>query len=493
MKTKLTVKRIRPLKLASNFLEHLALKATLLIPIVVFSSGLQAQLDVTFEFESMFGKKAGYERENFVPNSIPPEGFISPTGVQFQNESQIVVVDRGNQKLQSCDDQGNCYWIGGDGGGGGQFSARNMPGTFNLPHGVSVSMDGMLIVADDDNHLLQVCTPSGACKARGDISNRNAGCSSSLGKWCSPQDTAVDSLGRIYGLDTGNHRIQILRADDLFVLDLLMRQGAALGEINNARGLAIDKDDLIIIADTGNNRIQICDLDENCTAFGSMGSAVGQFNAPVGVDVDALGRIWIADTMNHRIQACDYDGNCVAFGEFGTAGGQFNEPHDVAVHSSGRVAVADTRNDRIQLFNTEVSFKMNIGLNDAWYDPETSGQGFYIIMWPNKELVSLAWFTFDTEPPPMDAQANLGYAGHRWLTALGEINGHQSDMTIEMASGGIFDQATAIDLVTDGTIKLSFTSCKKGVIEYDIPSINQQGSIPIERIVNDNVTACEGL
>ena len=51
----------------------------------------------------------------------------------------------------------------------------------------------------------------------------------------------------------------------------------------------------------------------------------------------------------------------------------------------------------------------------------------------------------------------------------------------------------AIDLVTDGTIKLSFTSCKKGVIEYDIPSINQQGSIPIERIVNDNVTACEGL
>jgi sugar lactone lactonase YvrE len=399
------------------------------------------------------------------------------------------VADRNNLKLQSCDDLGDCFWIGGD----AAFGTRNQPGTFDLPHGVSVSADGSINIADEDNHMLQVCDKRGNCDASGGSFSEDTACSPSLGKWCALQDTAVDSLGRIYGMDTGNNRVQILRGGDLVTLDVFMRPGSALGQINNARGIAIDKNDRVIIADTGNNRIQICDLDENCTAFGSMGSALGQFIAPVGVDVDELGRIWVADTGNHRIQVCDYEGSCVAFGEFGTGESQFDQPHDVTVHSSGRVAVVDTGNNRIQLFITEASFQMNPGLNDAWYDPETDGQGFFVTVFPDLNLVLLAWFTYDTELPPMDAQAKLGDAGHRWLTAVGEINGNRSVMSIETTSGGKFDQPSEIDRATDGTIILSFDSCKSGLVEYDIPSINQQGTVPIQRVANDNIALCEGL
>jgi DNA-binding beta-propeller fold protein YncE len=458
--------------------------------VTVFTGSVYAQPEVKFEFKSTFGKKSFYDRgPNRQINSIPPEGFNSPTGVAFQSADRLIVADRGNSKLQSCDDRGNCFWIGADGDG----FTRNMPGTFDLPHGVSVALDGSMNIADEDNHLLQVCEPNGSCKAKGVTTSARAECSSSLGKWCLPQDTEVDSLGRIYGLDTGNNRIQILRAGDLFVLDVFMRPGSAPGQINNARGIAIDQNDRIIIADTGNNRIQICDVDENCTTFGSQGSAVGQFNAPVGVDVDAPGRIWVADTDNHRIQVCDYEGNCVAFGEFGTGEGQFDQPHDVAVHSSGRVAVVDTNNHRIQLFSTEASFQMNPGLNDAWFDPETDGQGFFITVFPELGFVLLAWFTYDTELPPADASANLGDAGHRWLTAVGAINGNQAALEIEIASGGLFDQATDITRVSDGTINLSFESCEKGLIEYDIPSIGQQGTVPIQRVAKDNIALCESL
>jgi len=263
-------------------------RSSLLVFMAIFASNLQAQPDVTFEFETMFGKKSFYSAgENVDTNAIPPTGFLSPTGIAFQRADRLIVVDRGNKKLQSCDPQGDCYWIGADGAQGGEFSARNIPGTFDLPHGVSVSADNKLIVADEDNNLLQVCSDTGGCKVRGNASSNRADCSTTLGEWCLPQDTATDSQGRIYGLDTGNNRIQILKAGDLVVLDLFMRQGAALGQMNNARGMAIDKEDRVIISDTGNNRIQICDIDENCTAFGSAGSAVGQFNEPVGVDVDA--------------------------------------------------------------------------------------------------------------------------------------------------------------------------------------------------------------
>jgi hypothetical protein len=141
--------------------------------------------------------------------------------------------------------------------------------------------------------------------------------------------------------------------------------------------------------------------------------------------------------------------------------------------------------------------QMNAGLNDAWYDPETDGQGFFITVFPDLGAASLAWFTYDTELPADDATANLGNPGHRWLTAVGPIVGNQAIMEIEMTSGGLFDAATIIERTeppgSDGTILLTFTSCNSATVEYNIPSINRQGIVPIQRVANDNIVLCEAL
>ena len=137
------------------------------------------------------------------------------------------------------------------------------------------------------------------------------------------------------------------------------------------------------------------------------------------------------------------------------------------------------------------------GLNDAWYNPATDGQGFFITVFPELGHVSLAWFTYDTELPSGNAGATLGDPGHRWLTALGPIDGNQVTMDITLSTGGIFDTPTEIERTdppgSDGTIKLTFDSCNSGTVEYDIPSIERQGIIPIQRVANDNVALCEAL
>lgn len=142
-------------------------------------------------------------------------------------------------------------------------------------------------------------------------------------------------------------------------------------------------------------------------------------------------------------------------------------------------------------------FTINPGLNDAWYNPETSGQGFFISVFPDLGAVTLAWFTYDTEQPPTGAIASLGDASHRWLTAVGSIEGNQVNMEIEMTSGGLFDTATVVERTdppgSDGTIILTFSSCNSGTVEYDIPSINRQGTVPIQRVVTDNIVLCEAL
>lgn len=143
------------------------------------------------------------------------------------------------------------------------------------------------------------------------------------------------------------------------------------------------------------------------------------------------------------------------------------------------------------------TFAMNAGLNDAWYNPATDGQGFFITVFPELGVVSLAWFTYDTELPADDAVASLGDPGHRWLTALGPIDGGSSLMNIDIASGGLFDTATDIQRTdptgSDGTITLTFDGCNEGLVEYDIPSIDRKGSVPIQRVANDNIALCEAL
>jgi hypothetical protein len=159
-------------------------------------------------------------------------------------------------------------------------------------------------------------------------------------------------------------------------------------------------------------------------------------------------------------------------------------------------AVGDS-DDYEVILKFDSQFEINAGLNDAWYNPETDGQGFFITVFPDLGAVSLAWFTYDTELPAEDATANLGDPGHRWLTAVGPITGNQAIMEIEMTSGGLFDTSTLIDRTdppgSDGSIILTFTSCNSATIDYDIPSINRQGTVPIRRVADDNIVICEAL
>jgi len=138
-------------------------------------------------------------------------------------------------------------------------------------------------------------------------------------------------------------------------------------------------------------------------------------------------------------------------------------------------------------------FEINVGLNDAWFNPGTDGQGFFINVFPALGAVALSWFTYDTELPATGTPSNLGDAGHRWLNALGPVDGNRSVMEITISSGGLFDTPGETEKVLDGSITLSFDSCTSGSVAYNIPSIGRTGTVPIQRVANDNIALCEAL
>jgi formylglycine-generating enzyme required for sulfatase activity len=143
-----------------------------------------------------------------------------------------------------------------------------------------------------------------------------------------------------------------------------------------------------------------------------------------------------------------------------------------------------------------LAFEINNGLNDAWYDPAIDGQGFLISVFPVIQQMFVAWFTYDTERPPDDVEAILGEPGHRWLTAQGPYAGDTATLSIYLTQGGVFDAAAppaSNDGIADGTMTIEFTDCTEGLVIYELTSPSISGTVPIQRITNDNVSLCEVL
>jgi hypothetical protein len=152
---------------------------------------------------------------------------------------------------------------------------------------------------------------------------------------------------------------------------------------------------------------------------------------------------------------------------------------------------------RIAISSVEgLGIQINAGLNDAWYNPLTDGQGFLISVFPEIKQMFVAWFTYDVERPPEDVTAMLGEPGHRWLTAQGPYSGDTATLTIYVTEGGVFDKAepaASNDGIGDGTMTIEFADCSTAIVTYAIDGLGLSGEIPIQRIVLDNVALCEIL
>ena len=138
------------------------------------------------------------------------------------------------------------------------------------------------------------------------------------------------------------------------------------------------------------------------------------------------------------------------------------------------------------------SVRINQGISDAWFNPATPGQGFFIIVFPEIGKIFMAWFTYDVERPPPSVEAILGDPGHRWFTAFGDFVNDTAVLAIEFTEGGVFNAVPPQTVQSeDGTITLEFSSCTAGLVHYEIPSLGLSGTVPIQRLTLDNVALCQ--
>ena len=208
---------------------------------------------------------------------------------------------------------------------------------------------------------------------------------------------------------------------------------------------------------------------------------------------------------NFTDQSTDGDGSIASrswdFGDGASSSAQ-NPAHSYAAAGTFVVKLTVTDNDgdsdsiSKNVTVTKAPIVINAAMSDAWFFPDTAGQGFFIIIYEDSKSVFLAWFTYDTERPPQDVTAFLGEPGHRWLTAQGLYEGDTAVLDVFLTSGMVFDSSEPpVDLVQleDATIEIVWTDCETGLVKYDIPTLSLMGEIPIVRVAPDNVPACKAF
>ena len=182
----------------------------------------------------------------------------------------------------------------------------------------------------------------------------------------------------------------------------------------------------------------------------------------------------------------------VSLGEFGASQAEVRQKVDEAKLIWERIA--QEGEGRVEMDCTP-PFTINAGLNDAWYSPPTAGQGLFVVVYPDRKQIFIAWFTYDTERPPDDVEAFLGEPGHRWFTAQGPYEGDTAMLDVFVTEGGEFDMSDPEPVTGDpvGFIKLGWSDCENATLTYDLDQPSLSGVIQLTRIALDNVALCEAL
>jgi peptidyl-prolyl cis-trans isomerase A (cyclophilin A) len=139
------------------------------------------------------------------------------------------------------------------------------------------------------------------------------------------------------------------------------------------------------------------------------------------------------------------------------------------------------------------TFQINAGLSGAWYNPATDGQGIYIEVLPATGQVIMAWFTFDTEFPDDITPSEVGFAGNRWLVAIGDFNENEFNGTVYQTSNGKFDDPAPVTNEVVGTVSITFNSCGELVMSYSLYEGTLNGMNNLQKISGANIELCEQL
>lgn len=209
----------------------------------------------------------------------------------------------------------------------GEFGV--LEGQFTEPSGVAVNAQNDIIVADTNNHRIQIFDKEGRFKFQfGECGKRD-------GQLLYPNRVAVvKTSGDIIVTERSpTHQIQIYNQYGQFV----RKFGANI--LQHPRGVTVDSKGRIVVVECKVMRVII--FDQNGTVLQKFGCSK-HLEFPNGVVVNDKQEIFISDNRAHCVKVFNYEG--VFLRQIGSEG-VTNYPIGVGINSAGEILIADNHNN----------------------------------------------------------------------------------------------------------------------------------------------------
>lgn len=226
------------------------------------------------------------------------------------------------------------------------------PGSLSKPMGMAVDGNCNLYVLDATQKRVVVYD------ALGNYINAVGG-----SKWFfRPSYVAVDRTGsKVFIVDTGltansndGHKVRVFDVQSGEHLYDIGERGAEQGQFNLPKDITLGPDNRIYIVDSGNFRVQVLEEDGSFVrSFGSVGRRFGQFSRPKGIDLDSEGNIYVSDASFANIQIFNSQGQLLlAMGERGhdSSPGKYLLTGGLDVDEDGRIYFVDQFFRKVDIF-----------------------------------------------------------------------------------------------------------------------------------------------
>lgn len=296
-----------------------------------------------------------------------PATLSFPRGLCVDGSGGVFVLDTGLHAVRQITPAGSLNLIAGREPAGGEDGLGRAAG-FRSPQGMTTAPDGVVYIADTDNHVIRKVALDGTVSVFAGVTGVAGSATgvASSARFNSPVGIAADSLGHLYVADTGNHVVRLITPDGVVHplaggagLKGMANGTGTAARFNEPLGLTVDRSGNVFVADSKNHNIRKITPAGVVTTFAGGAAVAGssdgtgtaaRFNSPAGIDRDRTGHFYVTDRLNATVRRVTEAAVVTTFagspGNKGTTDGtgtlaRFGEPAGVVVDASGQVIVSD--------------------------------------------------------------------------------------------------------------------------------------------------------
>ncbi len=292
--------------------------------------------------------------------------LAAPRTMATDRAGNVYFVDTDNHRVRRIDiATGRITTVAGTGTAG--FSGDGGPATsarLNLPHGIAVDGAGNVYIADPSNQRIRRVDTTGritTVAGNGNQGYNGDGIPATSARLNYPKGVEIGPDGLLYIADNNNHRVRKVEASG--TIRTVAGTGtsgfsgdggpATAARLNEPRNIAFGPDGSMYIVDQVNDRIR------RVTTAGIISSLASGFGLARDVAADTAGNVYVADESHKKVYRIDSARRIFTFAGNGSTGfGGDGGPADTAtlknprgVHwdaATGTVLIADTGNNRIR-------------------------------------------------------------------------------------------------------------------------------------------------